>query len=131
MASIPPRPLPRATNRVPADSLRELLEEARTGALAHVDAAGAAQALPVAFRWRDGRYLVGLPRAGALAPGAPVALSVDDGWYWWDLRAVLVRGALAATEGPPDAASGADLAWFELVPRAVTAWDYGRLHEEP
>jgi hypothetical protein len=103
MASIPPRPLPRATNRVPADSLRELLEEARTGALAHVDAAGAAQALPVAFRWRDGRYLVGLPRAGALA----------------------------ATEGPPDAASGADLAWFELVPRAVTAWDYGRLHEEP
>jgi hypothetical protein len=44
----------RVTNRVGVETLRDLLEGARTAALAYVDETGAVQALPAAFHWREG-----------------------------------------------------------------------------
>jgi hypothetical protein len=119
----------RVTNRVGVETLRDLLEGARTAALAYVDEAGAVQALPAAFRWREGRIRLGVP-IGAIRAGGRVAIVVDEGWFWWDLRAVLARGAVTPATAP-DGAGSADLAWFELAADRVTAWDYGRLHEEP
>jgi hypothetical protein len=122
----------RISNRVRPEHLRELFEALRTATLAYVDPAGALHALPVAFRWEGGRTHVGLPREGCptgLGTGATIAVTADAGFYWWDLRALLVRGSLVAA-GPPAAADPA-LDWFEVVPRTTTAWDYSTLHEEP
>jgi hypothetical protein len=119
----------RVTNRVPVDTLCELLEGARACALAYVDPGGAVQALPAPFRWHGGRFLVGLPD-GTIGAGTRVALAVDDGWFWWELRAALARGTLTPSERP-DASGAPDLAWFELAADRVTAWDYDRLHAEP
>jgi hypothetical protein len=119
----------RVTNRIGVEALHELLEGARVGALAHVDASGAIQAFPVAFRWHEGRFRVGLP-SEAVRSGTRVALAVDDGWFWWELRAVLARGVLTPSE-PPDGSGALNLAWFELAANRVTGWDYGTLREEP
>jgi len=119
----------RVTNRVGVETLQGLLGGARTAALAYVDEAGAVRALPAAFRWHDGRVRLGIP-IGVLRVGARVAIVVDEGWFWWDLRAFLARGALVPSLHP-DGAGSTDLAWFELAADRVTAWDYGRLHEEP
>jgi hypothetical protein len=119
----------RVTNRVGAESLGDFLGRSTTAVLAHVDASGAVQAVPVAFSWREGRFRIGLP-SGELPLGTPVALAVDDGSFWWELRAVLARGALAPA-APPDDVGAARFQWFEVRPDRVTAWDYDRLHEDP
>jgi hypothetical protein len=119
----------RVTNRIDVEAARPLLETARQAVLAHVDLHGHVQAMPVAFRWRDGRFQVGL-EGRAIPSGTRVALAVDDGWYWWDLRAVLARGVVTSVVSPADPAAPA-LAWFELAPDRVTAWDYNTFHEEP
>jgi hypothetical protein len=118
------------TNRVRAEALRDVLEAARSASLARVDAAGFLQLLPVAFRWRGARAWVGLSRASPpdLGAGSAVAVTADAGFFWWELRALLVRGTLAA--GPAPESGGAHLEWFEVVPRTTTAWDYGSLREE-
>jgi hypothetical protein len=116
--------------RVPPGALRALLAALRHATLAYVDPAGALHALPVAFRWSPERVRVGLarsPRPSGLGAGAAVALCADAGFFWWELRALLVRGALAAGASQDD---GSELEWLELVPRTSTAWDYGELHEE-
>src|SRR6185436_7317886 len=82
-----------------------------------------------AFRWHEGRVRLGIP-IGIARVGGRVAIVVDEGWFWWDLRAFLARGALVPSLHP-DGAGSTDLAWFELAADRVTAWDYGRLHEEP
>jgi hypothetical protein len=119
------------TNRVEVETLRDLLEGARSASLAWVDATGFLHGLPVAFRWSAGRARVGLSRAAAppdLGPGSAVAVTADAGFFWWELRALLVRGTLAA--GPVPEGGTAQLEWFEVVPRTTTAWDYGSLREE-
>lgn len=119
----------RVSNRVGIEALHGLLEAARGCVLACVDASGAIEALPAAFRWREGRFLVGL--LGAAPPsGARVALVVDDGWFFWELRAVLARGVLKPSR-PPDGSGASELVWFEVAADRVTTWDYGTLREEP
>ena len=118
----------RVSNRVGVDALRDLLDKARVAVLAHVDASGALQALPVAFRWREGRFRIGLS-GRTLESGARVAIAVDDGSFWWELRAVLARGALRPSERS-DASAEPDLTWFDLEADRVTAWDYSALREE-
>jgi hypothetical protein len=54
---------------------------------------------------------------------------VDAGRYWFELRAVTLRGRLVAAPEPP-AHAASDLVWLELVPERSVAWDYGTLHEE-
>lgn len=91
----------------------------------------AVQATPVAFLYRKGRYWIGLPR-GDTEPmanhGTVVELVVDDGRWFFDLRGVRARGRIARADRPPAGGSPA-LAWFEVVPEKVVAWDYGTLHD--
>jgi hypothetical protein len=58
-----------------------------------------------------------------------VALTIDEGWYWFELRAVCIRGVVMPANPPPDGVV-ANLDWFEVIPKSVTAWDYGTLREE-
>ncbi len=69
------------------------------------------------------------PRPGSpdLA-GREVHLVRDDGRFWFELRALAVRGVLRrADAGPVDQG----LRWYVLDPGRTVAWDYGALREVP
>lgn len=117
--------LKRVTRSVQPEDLRELLERPPRATLAFVRD-GVIEAVPVAFRFESGRYLVGLP-GDAEPPADRVKLLVDDGHWYFDLRGVWVRGALGPCEAPPGEPAGT--AWFELQPEKAAAWHYGSMRE--
>jgi hypothetical protein len=86
-------------------------------------------AQPIAFVWRDGRYLVGIPADVALQPAIDqeVVLLVDEGVQFFDLRAIYIRGRVKPAEAPTGAPAGR--IWFEVIPLKTVAWDYGTLRE--
>ncbi len=126
------------TRDVDPASMLDLLERARGACLAYAGSQGPV-VQPVELLWRAGRYLVNIPQDAGQPPhpGQEVVLLVDEGIYYFDLRAIYVRGqaraAKAPTEAPaaktPDAGAFAGGAWFEVVPVKTVAWDYGQLRE--
>jgi hypothetical protein len=121
----------RVTQRVGPERLVAVLAEHARAAIAF-DRDGAVDALPVVLRRRGDELWVGVARevAPPEASFARAVLVVDDGSWWFELRAVTWRGHLeASVEAPP--AEGEDLVWLSFVPRGAVAWDYGALHEEP
>ena len=117
----------RITRAVGPEELRGLLERPPRASLAF-GRDGAIEAMPVAFRYEDGRYCFGVSGGDAGAPGeGPVALLIDDGCYHSELRGLSVRGRAVPVAGPP----GADeaLRWFEVVPGKVSAWHYGAMRD--
>jgi len=84
---------------------------------------------PVTVVWREKRYFVGIPESADCQPnsGQEVVLLVDEGVYFFDLRAIYIRGHLQPAETPMNAASG--YLWCELIPIKTVAWDYGTLRE--
>ncbi len=113
------------TRAVQPEDLRPLLERPPRATLAFVRD-GRIQVQPVAFRYEDGRYLVGLRRTMEVPPGR-VKLLIDDGFWYFDLRGLWVRGRLKSTGALAGADS--DFAWFELTPEKVAAWHYGSMRE--
>jgi nitroimidazol reductase NimA-like FMN-containing flavoprotein (pyridoxamine 5'-phosphate oxidase superfamily) len=88
-------------------------------------------AQPIAFVWRDERYLVGLLATANRQPVSDqeIVLLIDEGVYFFDLRAIYIRGRVKPIEAP-DGAPNSRL-WFEVIPLKTVAWDYGTLHEVP
>lgn len=118
----------RITQRVEPEPLADRLIGHGRAAVAF-DEAGAVTALPARVRRRDGRLWVGVPRE-SVPPSAGldrVTVLLDDGEFWFELRAVNWRGRLTAAAAPD---GREDLAWFVFTPRRATAWDYATLHEE-
>ena len=107
---------------------QDLLERVPRACVAFTDDHGPA-AQPIAFVWRDGRYLAGIADTATLQPsaGQEVVLLVDEGVYFFDLRAIYIRGQLKVVEVPRGAPVGYN--WFEVVPLKTVAWDYGTLRE--
>jgi hypothetical protein len=93
---------------------------------------GVVEAFPVLYCRRGDEHCVGVARDAMPEPEsfARAVLVLDDGSYWFELRAVTWRGRL---DPAPAEAAGArdDLVWLAFVPIGAIAWDYGRLHEEP
>ncbi len=115
----------RVTRAVRPEDLPDLLQHPPRATLAFVDG-GQIQAIPVAFRFDAGRYLVGLPDGDA-PPGGRVKLLVDDGPWYFDLRGFWARGSLAPIDSLPGAPEG--ISWFELTAEKVRAWHYGSMRE--
>lgn len=116
----------RVTNRVDPAALGDLAGAPARATLAWEAEGGRLGVAPVRYIGRDGRHYLETPREDpAPRPGLRASLVLDDGWSWFALRAVTLRGTLAAG---PDA--GRPEGWLELVPERVTAWDYGTLHAE-
>jgi hypothetical protein len=88
-------------------------------------------AQPIAFVWRDGRYLAGLPETANRQPAIDqeVVLLIDEGVYFFDLRAIYIRGHVKPIDTPDGAPTGR--LWFEVIPLKTVAWDYGTLREVP
>lgn len=55
-----------------------------------------------------------------------VALILDDGSFWFELRAVNLRGRMVRTAD----FTTDGLAWFDFELHRATGWDYSTLHEE-
>lgn len=85
-------------------------------------------ALPARVVAGDGGLRVGLATGAVPADAAfdRVALILDDGSFWFELRAVNLRGRMV-----PSAEKATDgLTWFDFELRRATGWDYGTLREE-
>ena len=116
------------TRNIDPDSARDLLERVPRACIAFATEHGP-QSQPVMLMWRNDRYLVGIPENAAQqpGPGQEVVLLVDEGLYFFDLRAIYVRGHVQAVEAPREVSAGCT--WVEVAPVKIVAWDYGMLHE--
>ncbi len=116
----------RITRAVRPEDLADLLARPPRASLAFAGGR-TVDAAPVAFRFEGGRYWVGLDAAtAARVENERVALLVDEGCYHTELRGVSVRGRAVTGDGPPGQAAGG-LAWLEVTPDKVTAWNYGAM----
>lgn len=111
------------TRAVTADDLAELLALARRASVAW-NRDGQIMATPAAFRFKDGRYLIGVPPE-TLSEGAEVTVLIDEGPMYFDLRGVRIRGPVTVVETGRDDG----LHWFAVKPRREVAWHYGSLRE--
>ena len=121
------------TRDIDPQAARDLLERPARACLAFSGPAGPV-VVPVILLWRENRYLLGLTPGSASPPaaGQEAVLLVDEGVYYFDLRAIYLRGQLQPIAAPdwvtPDGAvAGRD--WFELLPIKTVAWDYGSMRE--
>ena len=113
----------------PADA-HDLLERVPRACLSFASDDGPC-AQPIAFVWRDDRYLVGIPEAANRQPviDQEAVLLGDEGMYFFDLRAIYIRGHVKPIDTPDGAPAGRR--WFEVIPLKTVAWDYGMLREVP
>jgi len=89
------------------------------------------EVVPVSLRRDGGKLWIGMD------PGVPVdretpvpaVVVVDDGRYWFELRAITWRGCLVSATAPP-AILGVALSWFEFLVERSVSWDYATLHED-
>jgi hypothetical protein len=112
------------------EELNDLLEHPPRASIAF-DNDGVIEAAPVALRFRDGRYWVGIRRSNTgSVPKADdrARLLIDDGRYHTELRGMWVRGRILPAEHRPEGASG-NVDWFEVLPEKVVAWNYGAMRE--
>ncbi len=118
----------RVTRNIDPGCARDLLERVPRACICFACAQGP-QAEPVVLVWQDDRYLVGIPEQAERrpGPGQEVVLLVDEGVYFFDLRAIYIRGRVRPAEAPKGAR--ASHTWFEVVPLKTVAWDYGTLRE--
>ncbi len=118
----------RVTRNIDPRSARDLLERVPRACLSFASDHGP-QAQPIVLVWQDDRYLVGLPLDADRQPGSgqEVVLLIDEGVYFFDLRAIYIRGQVKQASAPRGAPSSRT--WFEVVPLKAVAWDYGTLRE--
>ncbi len=111
----------------PADA-QDLLERVPRASLAFASDDGPF-CQPIDLVWLNGRYLAGMPATANLQPAIDqeVVLLVDEGIYFFNLRAIYIRGRVTPAEAPPNAPTAH--IWFEVIPLKTVAWDYGTLHE--
>jgi hypothetical protein len=114
------------TRSVGVDDVRDLLARMHHAHVAWHDGSGVS-AIPVSFRFGDEKYWIGVPADAGLTAGRQAMLVIDEGWYYFELRGVRLRGLLADTAPPPGASTA--LRWLELRPEKTIAWDYGTMRQ--
>jgi hypothetical protein len=114
------------TQRVTIEDLTDLATNPPRAALAFSTATGP-ECMPAVVRSTD-HIEVGVDRAALAGLDLPdrATLVVDDGRYWFELRAIVRRGVLRNVDVEPDD----PIAWFRFDTRSSAAWDYGALHED-
>jgi hypothetical protein len=114
----------RITRNIEPSEARDLLGYVPRACVAFAGDQGL-QAEPVTVVFKNERYLVGMPSSRPIHPPASeeIVLLIDEGYHFFDLRAVYIRGRVepASEEDLPSGFS-----WFAVAPAKVVAWDYGR-----
>ncbi len=114
------------TRDIDPGSAQDLLERVPRACLAFAGDNGPLLQ-PVEVVWQAGRYWIGIPAETNHPPatGQEVVLLIDEGIYYFDLRALTLRGQAQPAAAPPGARAGC--AWLELIPTKMVAWDYGKM----
>jgi hypothetical protein len=123
-------PSGRVTQRVSLAEIEEVLPEHARAAVAFAGPDGP-ECVPVLVR-RDGEFHIGLYPDALSTAGLPdrVVLVVDDGHYWFELRAAVWRGTVTFADEDRAAPGDDGLVWLRFRQLRVVAWDYARLREE-
>lgn len=118
----------RVTRNIEPEAAHDLLLSVPRACIAFAGDDGP-HAQPVIFIWRDERYQIGIPASATCqpAPDQEIVLLVDEGVYFFDLRAIYIRAVAMPVKPPSDNTPGYD--WFELKPSKTIAWDYGAMRE--
>lgn len=141
-------PIPREQLRLTDDELDELLTDERTLRAATVSAEGRPHLAPLWFVWHDGAIWVNSLRRSRrthdVAAGSDVALCVDTGVEYEQLRGAVLYGRFASAADEADLAriravfaqkywgleSIPDLKsheWLVLRPDQVVSWDFRKI----
>lgn len=108
--------------------VQDLLRRVPRACIAFAGEQGA-YAQPVRLTLQGEQYKIAVPESAVYQPsaGQEVVLLIDEGIYYFDLRAIYIRGSVQPVQPPSDAPAG-DV-WFELSPSKTIAWDYGMMRE--
>lgn len=141
-------PIPRSQLRLTPQELNELLTGERTLRAATVSADGWPHVVPLWFVWHDGAIFVNnlkrSKRTRDIEAGSRVALCVDTGEQYAELRGVVLYGRFepadddpsleqvratfatkywGGTEVPPTRSH----AWLRLRPERTASWDFRKI----
>lgn len=142
-------PLPREILRLTPDELEELLANTRTLRAGTVSPDGWPHVAPLWFVWRDGQVWINSLRRSRrtrdVKAGSPVALCVDDGIEYAELRGVVLYGTFE--EVPEDDAELPEVRrafgrkyfggyeipmvkshqWLRMKPERMASWDFKKI----
>ena len=141
-------PIPREQLRLTSGELEELLQTQRTLHVATVSPDGWPHVVPLWFVWREGAIWINnlrrSKRSRDVREGSPVALCVDTGVEYQELRGVVLYGRFeSADEDPSLEAVKAEFArkywkvdsipdlkshqWLRLRPERTASWDFRKI----
>ena len=141
-------PLPRSILRLTADELDELLAGERTLRAGTVSPDGWPHVVPLWFVWQDGAVWINnlrrSKRSRDVEAGSPVALCVDTGILYGELRGAVLYGRFTeATDHPDLQAARRAFAgkywgghevpdirshvWLRLEPDRIASWDFRKI----
>jgi nitroimidazol reductase NimA-like FMN-containing flavoprotein (pyridoxamine 5'-phosphate oxidase superfamily) len=141
-------PIPREQLRLTDDELDEMLRAERTLHVATVSPDGSPHVVPLWFVWRDGAVWINnlkrSKRSRDVREGSPIALCVDTGVEYQELRGAVLYGRFeAADEDPGLEPVKAEFAekywgldaipdlksheWLRLRPERTVSWDFRKI----
>jgi nitroimidazol reductase NimA-like FMN-containing flavoprotein (pyridoxamine 5'-phosphate oxidase superfamily) len=141
-------PIPREQLRLTEEELDDLLRAERTLRAATVSPDGWPHVVPLGFVWRDGVVWINnlrrSKRSRDVREGSPVALCVDAGVAYQELRGAVLYGRFEAADNEPalEAVKAAfakkywgvdaipDLKshqWLRLRPDRIVSWDFRKI----
>jgi nitroimidazol reductase NimA-like FMN-containing flavoprotein (pyridoxamine 5'-phosphate oxidase superfamily) len=141
-------PLPRSVLRLTDDELNELLTTERSLRIGTVGPDGGPHVAPMWFVWHEGAIwlnsLIRSRRTTDLASGSPVALCVDAGTDYFELRGAVLYGTPEEIKDPAESAEVRRLfgqkywnieeipetkshMWLRVVPNKIVSWDFKKI----
>lgn len=141
-------PIPRAQLRLSDEELDEILRSERTVHVATASADGWPHVVPLWFVWRDGTVWINnlrrSKRSRDIHEGSPVAVCVDTGVEYQELRGAVLYGRFEAADDDvllepvkaefarkywgvetiPDLKSHQ---WLRLKPERIASWDFRKI----
>lgn len=141
-------PIPREQLRLTQAELDELLTTAHTLRAGTVSPDGWPHVAPLWFVWHEGAIWINSLRRSRrgrdLAAGSPVALCVDMGTEYAELRGAVLYGRFEPADDHPDLPAikvefgakywgGVEVpslrshAWLRLVPGRIASWDFHKI----
>jgi len=141
-------PLPRSMLRLTDDELEELLSSELTLRAGTVGPDGWPHVAPLWFVWHDGAIWINSlrrsKRTSDLAAGSKVALCVDTGTDYSQLRGAVLYGTPHEAEGDPELETARKAfakknwniddipamkshVWLKMVPDKIVSWDFRKI----
>jgi nitroimidazol reductase NimA-like FMN-containing flavoprotein (pyridoxamine 5'-phosphate oxidase superfamily) len=142
-------PIARSKLRLTDDELDELLRTERTMRVGTVSPTGTPHVVPLWFVWHRGTVWINnlrkARRSRDLAAGSPVALCIDTGYHYPELRGAVLYGSTEPVDADdPDLPAvrkefgdkyfmGLEIPdvkshqWLKMAPEEIVSWDFRKM----